>query len=175
MNSSTDRAVLRKQNNFHGIAGCHGPISITDEWITPKFIIDALGPFDLDPCCAMSMPWRTAERWFTVADDGLAQPWSGYVWCNPPYGKNTGVWLQRLKEHGNGIALIFARTETRMFFEYVWAHASALLFIEGRLTFYRPDGTLAPHNSGGPSVLVAYGDKAAHRLVQSGLAGACIE
>jgi hypothetical protein len=79
------------------------------------------------------------------------------VWLNPPYGPQTGQWLQRLAEHGDGIALIFARTETEMFFTWGWERADAMLFLRGRLTFHHEDGRRAAHNSGGPSVLIAYG------------------
>lgn len=35
-------------------------------WLTPKWIIDVLGAFDLDPCCPDGeMPWRTADRMVT--------------------------------------------------------------------------------------------------------------
>lgn len=136
----------------------------TDDWITPKELIDRLGLFDLDPCSSATQPWPCARVNYTVADDGFSREWRGMVWMNPPYGKNTGVWMKTLANYGNGIALIFGRTETAMFFESVWGKASAILFIRGRLTFCTPDGTPAPHNSGGPSVLIAYGEQAAVRL-----------
>lgn len=139
----------------------------TDSWITPKWLIARLGEFDLDPCACIPQPWPCASRQYTIDDNGLLQPWSGLVYCNPPYGKATSEWLNRLRLHGNGIALIFARTETRMFFSEIWGSADAVLFLRGRLTFSRPDGS-APktgHNSGGPSVLIAYGSAATQRLM----------
>lgn len=148
--------------------------STTDDWITPRHVIDALGPFDLDPCASMSQPWPCAARQYTARENGLLQPWQGRVWLNPPYGRRTIEWIRRLADHGNGIALIFARTETELFFEHVWGRASGLLFLCGRLTFYRPDGSKAEHNSGGPSVLIAYGDGAAERLRKSSLGGAFV-
>ena len=80
-----------------------------DEWLTPPEIIHALGCFDLDPCAPVVRPWPTATRHYTIEDNGLVQPWDGRIWCNPPYGTETGRWLARMAEHGNGIALIFAR------------------------------------------------------------------
>jgi DNA N-6-adenine-methyltransferase Dam len=130
----------------------------SDEWLTPKFILDALGPFDLDPCASVVRPWPTAARHFTVEDDGFVQDWgAARVWLNPPYGPQTARWLGRLADHGKGTALIFARTETRYFFDYVWERATALLFLKGRVNFCRTDGTPGAANSGAPSVLVAYG------------------
>ena len=147
----------------------------TDVWLTPPHILDALGPFDLDPCSSLDRPWDTARQHYTVEDDDLAQDWAGRVWCNPPYGLQAWTWLERLADHGQCTALIFARTETAGFFRTVWRRASALLFLEGRLHFHHPDGTRAPANAGAPSVLVAYGDYDAHRLAACGLPGAYVD
>ena len=136
----------------------------TDSWITPRWLVDRLGPFNLDPCAAIPQPWPCADRQYTVNDNGLIQPWRGLVFCNPPYGLRAAAWLERMAEHSDGIALVFARTETAMFFKHVWPHASALLFLRGRLSFHRTDGSVAKHNSGGPSVLIAYGEEAKRRL-----------
>lgn len=92
----------------------------TESWLTPPAIIQALGEFDLDPCACLHQPWPTAKGHYTIEDNGLLKAWAGRVWLNPPYGPETGRWLGRLAEHGNGIALVFARTETQMFFEHVW-------------------------------------------------------
>lgn len=63
-----------------------------------------------------------------------------------------------------------------MFFEHVWAKCDALLFIRGRLSFFRPSGERAPlgHNSGGPSVLIAYGSENAKALKTCGIDGAYV-
>lgn len=142
-----------------------------DEWLTPPAILQALGPFDLDPCAAVDRPWPTARHHFTIQDDGLSKAWQGRVWLNPPYGSQTGKWLDRLADHGNGVALIFARTDTRMFFAYVWGRAQAVHFLRGRLTFWNVDGTPAAHSGGAPSCLVAYGENNLRALAGSGLAG----
>lgn len=147
----------------------------TNDWLTPPELLEALGPFDLDPCCPPAMPWATAARHFVHGEqNGLAEPWSGRVWLNPPYGPEASAWLWRLAGHGNGIALVFARTETRMFFEAVWPVADALLFLYGRLHFHRLDGQRTKINAGGPSVLIAYGKDNARRLRACGLAGAFV-
>jgi len=140
-----------------GIGSHQSANAKTVEWLTPPHILSALGEFDLDPCASINRPWDTAKKHYTVEDNGLNHQWSGRVWCNPPYGKDAAIWLARMADHKNGIALIFARTETDMFFEHVWNGASGLFFIKGRLRFHYPNGTKAS-GSGGPSVLVAYGD-----------------
>lgn len=145
------------------------------EWLTPPEIIEGLGSFDLDPCSPVNRPWATAKKHYTEKDDGLSKDWKGFVWCNPPYGLEAADWLKKLKEHGNGIALIFARTETAMFFDHVWEDASALFFFSGRLFFYHVSGKRADSNGGAPSVLIAYGDEAAERLKNFNRSGIYID
>lgn len=140
-------------------------------WLTPPKIIKALGNFDLDPCAALEQPgWTKSTKEYTKLDNGLAQPWEGRVWLNPPYGRETPAWLKKLRDHRNGIALIFARTETRQFFDYIWDDADALLFLKGRLKFHTPDG-LEGGPANAPSVLIAYGKNNAKALSESGLSG----
>ena len=148
----------------------------SEVWLTPKPLVDLLGPFDLDPCAAPEpRPWPTAREHYTKAEgDGLGRPWNGFVWCNPPYGRETGRWLERLASHpGGGIALVFARTETDWFFEHVWKKGRGFLFLKGRVRFHRPDGTRNLYTPA-PSVLIAYGDEASRRLYCSGLAGCSV-
>ena len=142
-----------------------------DEWLTPKWITDTLGPFELDPCSPGDRrPWDTATYHLSVENDGLNAPWFGRVWCNPPYGRETFKWLDKLASHGNGIALIFARTETKGFHRQVWDRAHSILFLEGRLAFHRVDGT-SGDVANAPSCLVAYGSLNTERLRASGFAG----
>jgi hypothetical protein len=159
-----------------GIGGHHRAFrGRTDEWLTPPRILSALGPFDLDPCAPISRPWDMAAEHYTIEEDGLSQRWRGRVWMNPPYGPELVKWLARLAAHGNGIALIFARTETDAFHRYVWQRADALLFLRGRINFYDVAGNRAGMNAGGPSVLIAYGEANALALRDCGLPGAYVE
>lgn len=145
------------------IAGVHTSSKSNGcRWITPRWIIDALGRFDLDPCEDIEQPWKCADIGYV--SQGLWLPWYGRIWLNPPYGKGIGAWMEKMARHGCGTALIFARTDTTWFHQHVWGVASALLFIKGRIHFCDPDGRRAKHNSGGPSVLLAYGDRDADEL-----------
>jgi hypothetical protein len=157
-----------------GMGGHHSPSPDSEIWLTPPSIIDTLGPFDLDPCAAPEpRPWPTARWHIALPHDGLEMPWVGRVWLNPPYS-TTAIkkWMPRMAEHGNGTALIFARTETDSFFRYVWEAATAVLFLRSpRLHFHYRDGARAEHNCGAPSVLCAYGEHDADRLATCGLSG----
>lgn len=149
------------------------------EWYTPRFIFDALDlEFDLDPCSpgAYIVPWIPAKRHLTYLDDGLNAHWEGRVFMNPPYGMDTPKWFQHLSMVGNGIGLVFARTDTRWFHEYA-PKSDAICFIAGRIHFVPADkakayadGDYQPKaGCGAASMLVAFGEDNARALFRSGL------
>ena len=143
-----------------------------DEWLTPPYITKSLGFFDLDPCQPVDPPFVHALSGFNIQDDGLSKDWSIYnrIWCNPPYGRETFRWLKKLSTHGNGIALIFARTETRGFHSEIWEKADAVFFFKGRLKFYHVTGEQGG-TANAPSCLVIYGKNNIDSVVNSGLSG----
>ena len=140
------------------------------EWYTPPEIFEALGvDFDLDPAAPPGgVPWIPATHHYSTLDDGLSRPWGGLVWLNPPYGRQTGRWLDRLARHGEGLALVFARTDTA-WFQGVANSATSLCFLADRLRFVRPDGQPAAAAAGAGSLLVAYGLTASLALASAGL------
>ena len=100
----------------------------TDEWYTPKEIIDALGTFDLDPCAPVNPLWQTADVMYNKNDNGLSKEWFGRVWLNPPYSRPLiEQFVKRLAEHGNGIALLFNRCDSKMFQDIIFEKATARL------------------------------------------------
>lgn len=129
-------------------------------WLTPRSILDHLGDFDLDPCCPENMPWKTATRMVTPQEDGLTVPWRGRVWLNPPYGREATPFLQKMKEcairgKGRGIALVFARTETKMWQDLIFPYAYGICFLRGRVSFCDIQGDPVG-TSTMPSALIAY-------------------
>ena len=141
-----------------------------DEWLTPPELVKSLGWFHLDPCAPIVRPWDTAISHYSEEDDGLSSIWAGRVWCNPPYGRETFKWLEKLHSHGNGIALIFARTETKGFHSEVWGKADAVFFFKGRIRFHYVDGK-KDGTANAPSCLVAYGKNNVEAIERSGLDG----
>ena len=146
----------------------------TSRWLTPPHIPAALGEFDLDPCGAPGHSLAARTYQIDDGEDGLMLPWFGRVWLNPPYGREAEPFLERMADHDNGTALVFARTETRVFHRLVWERATAILFLEGRISFLDPQGVVAKANSGAPSCLIAYGEADAIALANSGLPGAFV-
>ncbi len=149
----------------------------TDEWYTPKWIIDSLGPFDLDPCAPERRLWPTAKRHITASENGLAQTWGGEnrVWLNPPYSRPLiEKFVEKMVRHNNGIALLFNRCDSKMFQDVIFPNATAILFVRGRIKFYRPDGTQGD-SPGCGSVLVSFGDGNAEALEKSNIPGKFIK
>lgn len=149
----------------------------SQEWYTPPALFEALGlTFDLDPC-APPLPaadWIPARRRYSLPDrDGMAEPWEGRVWLNPPYATESARWIGRLAEHGDGIALVFTRLDTP------WAQdalrrAAAACFIQGRVNFKAGAGARLGRadrrsRAGAPSMLLAYGERCAAALSSCGL------
>jgi hypothetical protein len=147
---------------------------LSDDWITPPRIVRALGPFDTDPCAHPEQFYMTARRMIAPPDDGLIAEWHGRVWLNPPYGGRIRHWLARMVKHGDGIALVPARTEVESWFwPFVWEAADAILFLRGRLYFHQPDGSQLG-NAGHGSVLAAYGKANVACLTRSAPLGSAI-
>lgn len=129
--------------------------SITSEWATPKDLfamLDSEFGFDLD--VASTDENALCEKHYTKADDGLSKPWSGTVWCNPPYGREIGKWVKKAAESNQGgitVLLVPARTDTAWWHDWIAGHASEIRFIRGRLKFGESKKS-APF----PSAIVVY-------------------
>ena len=110
----------------------------SDEWYTPREIIEALGEFDLDPCADETN--HKCEHYFTKEQNGLKQDWGGHrVFCNPPYGRAITDWVEKSFREGTKdntivVMLIPARTDTRYFHDFI-QHRSEVRFVKGRLKF----------------------------------------
>lgn len=136
------------------------------EWYTPAWVFERLGlEFDTDPSSPHDYETAVpAKTKYTVFDDGLAKPWFGRVWMNPPYGPDTGFWMRRLIAHGDGIALVFSRTDAA-WFQMAMAEASATLLVAGRIEFVPGhENAHKRSRSGAGSAFFAYGDTCAKAL-----------
>lgn len=116
--------------------------SATDEWATPQGFFDELNSvfhFDLD--AAATAQNHKCETFYTREQDGLRQPWVGNVWCNPPYGRTIGSWVQKASEenakNNNLIVMLLpARTDTKWFHNYCYRKPNVEIeFIKSRLKF----------------------------------------
>ncbi|NLZ74286.1 MAG: adenine methyltransferase [Bacteroidales bacterium] len=148
-------------------------INYSNEWYTPKYFFDAFPEFDLDPCAPLKPLWKTAKHTFNIHDDGLKQDWSSYgsVWLNPPYERPLiNRFLEKMVEHNNGIALVYTRMDTVMTQDLILKPASSILFIKGRVKFYKMNGEEGL-SAGCGSMLVSYGDECKELLLNCGIEG----
>jgi hypothetical protein len=144
----------------------------SEEWYTPSAVFEALGcRFDLDVASpgASIVPWVPADRHLTLTDDGLERPWFGFVWCNPPYGRGTlPQWLEKFREHANGVALVVDRTSTG-WWQSLCGHADLILQVNKKIEFLHPSNEPGANALG--SSLAAYGERAIHALMNAATAG----
>lgn len=115
--------------------------SQTDEWETPQILFQALDRefgFDLDVCATQEN--AKCRLYYTKDQDGLRMPWSGTVWCNPPYGRKIGNWVKKAlfaSAAGSTVVMLLpARTDTKWFHYYIYRKKHVeIRFLEGRLRF----------------------------------------
>jgi ParB family chromosome partitioning protein len=148
----TTAGVLRlghdeKQSEKPHVANNSG----NSEWYTPSEYIEAaravMGTIDLDP--ASSNEANTvvqATQYFTAATDGLAEPWAGHVFMNPPYAAHLiGRFTKKLADHyaagdiPEAICLVNNATETEWFRALV-DQATAVVFPTARIRFWKTGG-----------------------------------
>lgn len=132
-------AAVSKRQEYLGNLQLSSPVD-GDTWLTPRYILDQLGDFDLDPCAAESNPNWVTHRSFTPVEDGMRCLWKGRVFMNPPFS-NTAPWIRRHADHGNGISLIPASVESQVWREIVWNQAVGIFLLHGRTRFCNPDGS----------------------------------
>jgi DNA N-6-adenine-methyltransferase (Dam) len=144
----------------------------TDTWLTPKWLMDQLGEFDLDPCAAPSpRPWSTARDHFEYPmQDGLLLPWNGRVFMNPPFS-NTVPWIEKHATHGLGISVFTASVESKVWRRFVWPKAKAIVLLHGRTRFCNIDGSTTTGRPRRPVTLVAWSNDDAAVLERSSITG----
>lgn len=111
--------------------------SATDLWATPQHLFDSLNAtysFTLDPCATAEN--AKCAKFYTEADDGLAQNWDGEtVFMNPPYGREISKWVKKaVSSQAVVVMLLPARTDTAWFHDYLYNKCDIYL-LRGRLKF----------------------------------------
>jgi hypothetical protein len=112
---------------------------MSDEWYTPSILFNQLSlQFDLDVASPIDNKGHVpADRKYTINDNGLAQPWIGRVWMNPPYSKPS-PWVDKWLNHGNGIALL-PMAKSKWFNRIMESDANFIL-LPSNFKFESPEG-----------------------------------
>lgn len=131
-------------------------LGASNEWYTPAYVFDALGcTFDLDVAHPAALSTHVPCRAIITANS-LAADWDGFVWMNPPFGGRNGLepWLDKFFAHGNGIALTPDRTSAP-WWQAAARRADAMLMVDGKIRFQRPDGTTGNSPSNGTTLFAS--------------------
>jgi site-specific DNA-methyltransferase (adenine-specific) len=149
--------------------------SASDEWSTPQWLVDQcaaeFGPFDLD--AAATGATAQAPVFYTIDDDGLAQPWKGRVWMNPPYSE-VGKWMAKAADEvaaGNAelvVCLVPARVDAR------WYRAAAEVASVVRILPQRVKFGGLRDSAPFPSAVIVFGDDGRRHGTKPKRCGACI-
>ncbi len=143
------------------------------EWYTPEWVFQELGlQFDLDPCSPHDAEtYVPANTKYTIFDDGLMREWFGRVWLNPPYGRETPQWINRMVDHGNGVVMVFSRTDAA-WCQSAMRAADSMLFIQGRVNFVPGiENRHKAKRSGAGTLMLAFGEENAEALQRLGYRG----
>jgi len=131
---------------------------------TPPWVYESLGVIDLDPCAGENTVIGIDNFAIEYNLDGLALPWHGFTYCNPPFSQKE-IWIERAFEHYNGILLLPERGSAPWFGPL--AERCGHYFVMGqKINFI---GGPSSNNLG--SVLFPIGEEAIQRIRKSGLPG----
>lgn len=114
---------------------------VSDEHPTPQAVFDTAderwGRFTLDAACTFSN--AKCRRVLTALDDALSYPWSGRVWCNPPYSATAAFVTHAIQqvEHGNAelVAMLLPASTATVWWREAYEHADEVVLIGGKLKF----------------------------------------
>jgi phage N-6-adenine-methyltransferase len=127
------------------------------DWETPPEVFDPLNKefgFTLDVCAAKDT--AKCSVYFDVEADGLAQPWHGICWMNPPYGRAIKDWMRKAWEESQRgatvVCLVPSRTDTAWWWDY--AMKGEIRFIRGRIKFLQNGQATSPAPF--PSAIVVF-------------------
>ena len=123
-----------------------------DEWYTPHEYVDAarkvMGSIDIDPCSNdLAQQIVQASEYYTIETNGLAHPWKGCCWLNPPYNaKDMRKFVDKLIYHYEAGDVTQCIMLTHNNVDTAWWHTLADVFsawcvTRGRVKFYNQDGT----------------------------------
>jgi ParB family chromosome partitioning protein len=142
----------------------------TDEWYTPPELVtrarQCLGGIDVDPAtCEAAQAWIQASSYYTADDviSGLARPWAGRVWLNPPFS-DTPRWVLhwlRAPEVSAGLLLVNSAPGYG-WWEHLWREVPVLMLRE-RIRFVRADGSASGQAKKGQTI--AYRGPDLHRFM----------
>ena len=135
-----------------------------EAWRTPPYVFDYFNrkyKFNFD---AAATPKNAMTRgYFTKVENALEKNWckkGRKIWLNPPYSRHMGEWIKKAYEESQKgclvAVLLFARTDTRWWHDYVMKHAWKIHFIKGRLKFLSSEKGKEVNSAPAPSCVIIF-------------------
>lgn len=142
-----------KAQNHPQQLGTRGTLETVDDRRTPRALWDPLNAehrFTMD--VAASSENALCDRYYTIENSGLSNPWTGRVWCNPPFS-DCGSWVAKAAwewkaNHVDRIVMLLPSNRTEQRWWQTWVEPRrdkgcelSVRFLPGRLRFDVPEGT----------------------------------
>lgn len=140
----------------------------SDEWYTPKYVFDALDcTFHVDVAAPKDRTHCHVPAEYFITENSLDSIWYDFVWMNPPFGGRNGLipWLNRINQHGNGIALTPDRTSAP-WWQQAAKQSNCHLQVTGKIKFIDQNGNIGIKPGNG-TTLFAYGERAVKALLKA--------
>jgi len=116
-------------------------VNINDEWeTTPLLLEEVMKKYNIHPTldvCATTQNHKL-DNYFTISDNALNKEWNEDFFMNPPYSE-IEAWMKQallshIKYNVNGLVLVFSKTSTKWWHEFVEGKAETH-FQKGRIRF----------------------------------------
>lgn len=134
-----------------------------DNWETPKYLFDHLNKkfnYGLDVCASKNN--HKCDKFFTIEDDALKQPWtSNTIFCNPPYS-NKMEWIKKgiseiKKQNCIFISYVLPSELSTRWGEFCANNSIEIEFIIGGRVNFIPEKGVKSSNNGGGTMVVNFG------------------
>ena len=121
-----------------------------------NFKLDAAATSESRLCTEYMGPDHEINAW----KDALSTRWTsnGSVFCNPPYGRNVGKWVEKcwqqcFQTRRTVVVLVMACTDTTWWHDYAWK-ADEIRLLRGRVSFLKSDGSKAAAAPKGSAIII---------------------
>ena len=111
-------------------------------WETPPDLFEfGCNLFNFRPEIDVCATAQDKKSELFIGEDSLNKEWKRDFWMNPPYS-NVKDWIRKayfshIKYNVSGLALLFAKVDTKVWHECILHGQAEVYFIQGRIKFFK--------------------------------------